>query len=70
MTEIRCKRCGETIDAVDDEWWSHRWDEQPSKQNVEKALEQESDFRDCICENIILCPDCHKRVVEVIHDYD
>jgi len=69
MTDVNCRRCGVDINAQTDEWWSHRWDENPSEKNVEKALE-DREFRDWFSENIILCGDCHKRVVEVINHND
>lgn len=61
-----CRRCEKPI-MRSDEWWSHRWDEKPSEENVDKALE-DTDFRDWFCENIVLCPQCHKEVVELIHN--
>lgn len=59
----------EHLNAQADEWWSHRWEENPSEQNVEKALD-DMDFRDWFIEEITLCPECHKVVVEVINDYE
>jgi len=64
----QCRRCGCKIVVIEDEWWSHRWNEEPSSENVEQALEKPDEFRDWFQENTILCPDCHKTVIEVILD--
>jgi len=65
MTEANCYRCGDEIDVQEDEWWSHSWEEEPSKENIEKALE-DRDFRDWFRENFVLCPGCHEKVIEVV----
>lgn len=62
-----CFRCGTEIDVQEEEWWSHSWEERPSKANVEKAIESK-DFRDWFKENKILCPHCHKVVISVMND--
>lgn len=68
MTEANCYRCDTEIDVQRDEWWSHGWDEQPSKANIDKARGND-EFRDWFRENITLCPDCHKRVVVIINEF-
>lgn len=70
MSETFCHACDTPIDVQTDEWWSHRWDEQPSRENVEAAIEAEDngdEFRDWFNENYILCPDCHATVRDVVH---
>lgn len=59
-----CRRCEKPI-MRGDEWWQHSWEERASKEVAEKALE-DMEFRDWFKENIVLCPTCHKDVVEVI----
>jgi len=73
MTDIDCYRCGRTLDAKTDEWWSHNWREQPAEEAVEKAIELEKEgreMRDWFTENVVLCSDCHKIVVGVINKYE
>lgn len=67
MSETECYRCNTKIDVQEDEWWSHRWEEQPSKENVEEAIE-DREFRDWFKKNHVLCPDCHADVVGVVND--
>lgn len=65
MSETECYRCGVTIDIQQHEWWEWRWEENPSRENVEEAIEQGDDFRDWFQRNYVLCPDCHTEVEEV-----
>lgn len=65
MSDANCYRCDTSIDVQEDEWWSHSWEERPSKENIEKAIE-DRDFRDWFRENSVLCPDCHEKVIEVV----
>ena len=69
MSDLLCYRCGGALDAQTDEWWSHSWREQPSRENVEKAIDAEdngTEFRDWFQENFVFCPDCHKRLIGFI----
>lgn len=65
--EMGCYRCGAVVDIQIDEWWQYRWEENPSEANVEKALE-DTDFRDWVEQNYVLCPDCHERVQMCIEE--
>lgn len=67
MTETNCYRCDTEIDVQEDEWWSHSWEENPSKENVEKKIENK-EFRDWFRENKVLCPTCHKDIIRVFMD--
>lgn len=66
MTNTQCYRCGELIDIQEDEWWQYSWEENPSKNNVEKAIEN-PDFREWFSENHVLCVGCHE-VIQVVFD--
>lgn len=61
MTETTCACCGDTVDIQEDEWWQYSWEENPSKANVEKAIE-DPDFRDWFRENHVMCVPCHERI--------
>lgn len=65
MSESRCFRCGRDVDVQNEEWWQYSWEENPSKENVEKAIE-DMEFRDWFKENQIICKVCHDRIQEVI----
>lgn len=65
MSQTECYRCGTTLDIQEDEWWQYQWQENPSKENVEKAID-DRDFRDWFQENHVLCPDCHEDVQEAV----
>lgn len=60
-----CFICESPVDVQEDEWWQHRWEENPSEENVEKAIE-EMEFRDWFVENKIVCKDCHKELIDHI----
>lgn len=60
-----CFVCKTPVDVQDDEWWQHNWQENPSSENVEKALEDRG-FRDWFIENKILCVDCHKEWIDYL----
>lgn len=64
MTTTNCFGCHATIEVQKDEWWSHSWEENPAEETVDEAIEAGDDFRDWFRKNIVLCPDCHKRLVE------
>lgn len=59
-----CVRCGDELNIVEDEWWQWRWEENPSRDTVEEAIE-DPDFRDFFRENHVLCRDCHEVVSSV-----
>lgn len=63
-----CYVCDTEIDIREDEWWQHSWEENPSRETVEKAIE-ETEFRDWFKENKVFCSDCHKELVDTI-EYD
>lgn len=63
-----CYVCGGDVDVREDEWWQHSWEENPSKENVEKAIE-ETEFRDWFRENKVFCKDCHKLIIDEIEYY-
>lgn len=65
MAENHCFRCGRDVKVQEEEWWQYSWEENPSAENVEKAIE-DKDFRDWFKANQILCKVCHDRVQEVI----
>jgi len=65
MGELRCYRCDRAVNVQEDEWWQYSWEEEPSEENVEKAIE-DKEFRDWFKENQILCRVCHDRVQEVV----
>lgn len=60
-----CYVCRTELDIREDEWWQHSWEENPARETVEKAIE-ETEFRDWVTENKVLCSDCHKEFVGAI----
>lgn len=67
MTTVNCYGCHSPVDVHEDEWWSHSWEENPSEENVVKAIE-ETEFRDWFRKNIVLCRPCHKELIESLRN--
>lgn len=65
MTTTECYGCGTEVDIQTDQWYQYQWQENPSKELVEKAIE-DREFRDWIQENFVMCPECHDEIQRVI----
>lgn len=65
MSETDCRKCGSTVDIQADRWFQYQWEERPSKEQVETAIE-DKEFRDWFQENHVLCPVCHESVQQLI----
>lgn len=61
MTETTCKRCSSVVDVQTEKCWFYSWEEQPSEEMVETAIEKD-DFRDWFQDNHILCQHCHREL--------
>lgn len=69
MTEIDCIKCDTTLDAQTDGFWWYQWDEKPSEQTVERAIEKD-EFRDWFQENHVVCKECHRTIQRLIQNDD
>ena len=66
MTQTNCIKCGATLDIQVDRYIQYQWEERPSKEQVNNAINSDRDFGDWFTENHVLCPACHERIQEVI----
>jgi len=66
MTETDCIKCGTTLDIQIDRYIQYQWEERPSREQINKAIDAGKSFGDWFFENHVLCPDCHERIQEVI----
>lgn len=64
MSDAECYRCGTVIDPREDTWWQWNWEESPSSDDIDEAI-QNPDFRDWFRENYLLCTGCHETVKAV-----
>lgn len=67
MSKTDCWVCGNEIDVQVDAWWRYSWHEEPSKKEVEKAIE-DPDFGDWFRENKVVCQLCHDDLQEAIQE--